>query len=248
MITSANTIHRALRHRWTTVGVTVCVVIGPPSRCLSQAPTGVKVGGRTAGSQMIIEVCDHPVCGLGTRAFAVGDIVESVCGLQQFAGQIWHRLTGSLGQLGCCPARNRVEHTVFLELAGDGSQPMTDCDGPITCRRILFGGRTVLCGAQFVRVEEGVPASAVGAHCAPGDSHGDHDRDRENDEQHADGEPSAGQRGTLLDDAVEQVVEPFREAVGQRGLGVDGFCEFTLRRLVGGVAVDVYCRHVTAAG
>ena len=38
MITSANTIHRALRQRWTTVGVTVCVVIGPPSRCLSQAP------------------------------------------------------------------------------------------------------------------------------------------------------------------------------------------------------------------
>ena len=57
-----------------------------------------------------------------------------------------------------------------------------------------------------------------------------------------------GSRGTLLGDAVEQVVEPVRKPFGQRCLGVDRFCEFTLGGLVRGVAVDVYCGHVRAAG
>ncbi len=72
-------------------------------------------------------------------------------------------------------------------------------------RRILFSGRTMLSGAQLVRVEQGVLAAAVGAHGPPRDSHRDHDRDREDDEQHGDGEPAAGQRRPLLGDAVEQV-------------------------------------------
>ncbi len=111
-----------------------------------------------------------------------------------------------------------------------------------------FGGRPMLGGGQLMRIEQCVFAAAVGAHGAPRDSHRDHDRDREDDEQQGDGEPAAGQLRPLLGDAVNQVVEPLREAFGQRCFRIDGLCEFTLGRLVGGVSVDVDCGHVRAAG
>src|SRR5689334_7065908 len=119
---------------------------------------------------------------------------------------------------------------------------------PITHGRMLFGGGTMLCCAEFVRIEEGMLAVTIGAHGAPRDSHRNHHRHRENDEQHADGEPATGYLRTFHDDSVEQVVQPIAEAVAPRSLGVDGFCELALRRLMGGLAVDVYCGHVTAAG
>ena len=112
----------------------------------------------------------------------------------------------------------------------------------------LFGGRAMLGGGQLVRVEQRVLTAAVGVHGAPRDTHRDHDRNREDDEQHGDGEPAAGQLRPLLGDAEEQVVQPLREAFGQRCFRIDGLCEFTLGRLVGGVSVDIDGGHVRAAG
>ena len=71
--------------------------------------------------------------------------------------------------------------------------------------RSTFCGGAVLSGRRLPRVEQGMLAAAVGAHGPARDPHGDHDGDREDDEQHGDGEPAAGYRRPLLGDAVEQV-------------------------------------------
>ena len=99
---------------------------------------------------MVVEVGDQPIAGLGARALPVGDVVESISGLAEFAGKGGQFGTGVLREFGRSPARHGVEHTVFFKLAGHRSQPMADGGGPITSRRILFGGCPMLCGAEFV--------------------------------------------------------------------------------------------------
>ncbi len=73
----------------------------------------------------------------------------------------------------------------------------------------------MLRGGELVGIEQRAFATAIGAHGPPRDPHGDHDRHRENDDQHGDGEPTAGQLGTLLGDSVEQILKPVGEAFGQ---------------------------------
>ena len=102
-----------------------------------------------------------------------------MCGIRQCAGELGQQRGGVAGQLVGGAARHGVEYAVFLELACDGSESMTDGSRPITIGGILFGGGAVLGRAELGDAEQRRVAAAVGAHSTSGDPDGDHDRDRE---------------------------------------------------------------------
>src|SRR5258707_15876005 len=102
---------------------------------------------------MVVEVGDHPVCGFGSRLFAVGDVIESLCGPGRFRGELRYSPPGIAGEFGRSSAGNRVEDGAFLQLARDGSEPMTNRSRPIAHRRKLFGGRAVFGRAELMFTE-----------------------------------------------------------------------------------------------
>src|SRR5262245_8671604 len=111
---------------------------------------------------MVVEVGDHPIRSLGSRPFAVGDVVENLYCPGQFGGEIRYRPPSVAGQFGRGSARNRVEDGALLQLPCNGSQSVADRSRPITLCRILFSHPAVLTGAELVLAEQCELAAAVG--------------------------------------------------------------------------------------
>ena len=93
---------------------------------------------------MIVEIGDHPVGGFRSWSLAVGDVVERACGLGQFGSKRGQGLARIAREFGGRPAGDGIQHPAVLELASDGSEPMTDRRSPISGGGILFGGGSVL--------------------------------------------------------------------------------------------------------
>jgi len=71
---------------------------------------------------MVVEARDHPIPRFGSRPFAIGHIVESLCGPCQFGGQIRYSPSGIAGQFGGGSTRDWIEDGAFLQLTRDGSE------------------------------------------------------------------------------------------------------------------------------
>src|SRR6201998_4307629 len=113
---------------------------------------------------------------------------------------------------------------------------MSNRRGPITLGGKAFRDSAMLVGAELTDIEKLVVAAAMSADGAPDDADGDHYRDNQQDEQHAEGEPAARYRRAFLDEPEEQVMDPLEQPLGQRALGVERLFEFAVGGFGRGIA------------